>query len=55
MKYLYIEEAEYEAFMESAMSEVMEKLAYRGGDEAEKVKLQMNSVESIHEASAMLG
>ena len=55
VKYLYIEEAEYEAFMESAMSEVMEKLAYRGGDEAEKVKLQMNSVESIHEGLRYVG
>ena len=55
VKYLYIEENEYEAFMESAMSEVMEKLAKRDVDESEKVKLQMDSVESIHEGLRYVG
>ena len=55
VKYLYIEEEEYEAFMGSAMEEVMEKLACRDAEESEKVRLQMNSVESIHEGLRYVG
>jgi response regulator RpfG family c-di-GMP phosphodiesterase len=55
VKYLYIEEDEYEAFMGSAMDEVMQKLANREADEGEKLRLQMNSVESIHEGLRYVG